>query len=141
MRKGLLRIIIFVLVSFTAISSQVPLVLCFGEDGHVRFEMASIDPTNQRHHYFLKPNAVPINELDNDEENCGNCLDLPFYNQRFITAQSSLSGLFIPYLCLTLPPKTWQLANKPTFLNENPCAPPCLISQANPTLENVVLII
>jgi hypothetical protein len=87
--KGL----ILFLMLITGLSTNLPLVLCFGEDGHVRLEIEGIS--------LIEPVSKPVtcnldspfhfNENKPWQSGCGDCYDLPVFSENLINEKSGNS--------------------------------------------------
>jgi hypothetical protein len=76
------NVLILFLVIFTGISTNMPLVLCFGESGHVRLEIAEMSRIEPFSHHSDSSNQL----CDGTpwESDCGDCFDLPVFSYNLI---------------------------------------------------------
>jgi hypothetical protein len=83
-KRAITNLLILVMALLTGMSSQVPVVLCFGEDGHVMIELVEFS----HHHNQTHPSPIRHNDLSCDHSgcnDCGDCTDLTIVSQEFIT--------------------------------------------------------
>lgn len=73
------KIVIMLLVIQAGMISSIPLVLCFGEDGHVQLEIAKITLhgpySDQSSNNKNRPIEMPYSNQKNN--GCGDCYDIP----------------------------------------------------------------
>ncbi|MGD2085628.1 MAG: hypothetical protein PVH61_05515 [Candidatus Aminicenantes bacterium] len=91
--KGL----ILLLMLMTGLSTNLPLVLCFQEDGHVRLEFEGLS--------LIEPAAKPVtcnwdspfhcNDGKTWQSGCGNCYDLPVFTENLINEKNENSDHFL----------------------------------------------
>jgi len=107
----------------------------------VRFEMAGIDPIHHLTEPLVDENDIPFEPMNKDKEDCGNCLDLPFFSFRFINDKSLNSNALKRFITTALPPQHWIATTYSPQLGKNLCAPPFFISSFNTTMQNIALLI
>lgn len=82
-KRVITNLLILVMAMLTGMSSQVPVVLCFGEDGHVLIELVEFS-----HHHNHPPNSPTLpGDISCDTNgcnDCGNCTDITIVSQEFI---------------------------------------------------------
>jgi hypothetical protein len=84
--KIFIKIVILLLVLLVGITSSTPMVLCFGEDGHIRIENLTISITDP----FFAPIFGNMNcfylayEDNSNNSDCGDCFDLQIFSDKFI---------------------------------------------------------
>ncbi len=121
------KVFVIFLVLIIGMSSGSPFVLCFGEDGHVKFEIPDMSMNN--------PLSAPIsNQLNycsrTDEEfsktvDCGDCFDLLISTDKFLNKtiknNNELFSKFLPIVSIKTLLKTVKerLSGRKVSINES----------------------
>lgn len=119
-KRVITNLLILVMALLTGMSSQVPVVLCFGEDGHVQIELVEFSHHHKHTHHSP---TLPKNSSchHNGCDNCGDCTDISIVSQDFIhnSGLRAKSLVTISFAFIHQVPETTQGFTPPPYLRIN----------------------